>query len=121
VERSVYDHIVTDSPGVERQFAKALDDDPDVKLFFKLPDSFKIDTPLGTYNPDWAVLLNDNGTARLYFVWETKGSTRTLDFRGQENIKIECGRRHFEALGTVDYAVTDDWKKIKLDMALFSR
>jgi type III restriction enzyme len=121
VERSVYDHIVTDSPGVERRFAKALDDDPDVKLFFKLPDNFKIDTPLGTYNPDWAVLLNDNGRSRLYFVLETKGSTRALDLRGQESIKIECGRRHFEALGTVDYAVTDDWKKVKLGMASVGR
>jgi len=60
------------------------------------------------------VLLDDSGTERLYFVLETKGSTRSLDLRGQESIKIECGRRHFEALGTVDYAVTDDWKKVKL-------
>lgn len=58
--------------------------------------------------------MDDSGTERLYFVLETKGSTRSLDLRGQESIKIECGRRHFEALGTVDYAVTDDWKKVKL-------
>ena len=114
--KSLYDHIVIDNSGVERRFAQALNDDPDVKLFFQLPDNFKIDTPLGTYNPDWAVLLNKDGDDRLYFVLETKGSSRQLDLRGQENIKIECGRRHFAALGTVDYEVTDDWKSIKLSV-----
>ena len=61
VEHSVYDYIVYDSSTVERPFAVALDNDPDVKMFFKIPDNFKIDTPIGNYNPDWAVFLNKNG------------------------------------------------------------
>jgi len=78
VGNSLYDHIVTDS-GTERRFAKQLHDDDDIRLFFKLPAHFKIDTPLGTYNPDWAVLMNDNGTERLYFVLETKASMHDAD------------------------------------------
>lgn len=114
VKRSVYDHVIVDSMGVERRFAQALDDDEDVKMFFKLPDNFKIDTPLGTYNPDWAVLLNVGGAEKLYFVLETKGTTREIGRRIEENIKIECGRKHFAALGTVDYEVATDWKNVKL-------
>ncbi len=114
--KSVYDHVVVDVSGVERRFAQALNDDPDVKLFFKLPDKFKIDTPLGTYNPDWAVLLDKDGAERLYFVLETKGTSRQLDLRGQESIKIECGKRHFEALDCVTYEVATDWKSVKLSV-----
>lgn len=56
------------------------------------------------------------GVKKLYFVLETKGTTRELDRRIEENIKIECGKRHFDALGTVEYAVTDDWQRVKLRM-----
>jgi len=83
-------------------------------MLFKLPDSFKIETPLGTYNPDWAVLLHIDGAEKLYFVLETKGTMRDIGRRMEENIKIECGRRHFAALGAVDYEVTDHWKRVKL-------
>ena len=64
VENSVYDHIVYDS-GVESEFATALDKDPDVKMFFKIPTRFKIETPIGRYNPDWAVYLEKNGEQKL--------------------------------------------------------
>ena len=115
VEHSVFDHVITDSFGVERRFAEALDSDPDVKLFFKLPDNFKIDTPLGPYNPDWAVLVDADGAEKLYFVLETKGSLNSLDLRGGESLKIEYGRRHFAALEGVDFDVAKDWKRFKLE------
>ena len=115
VEHSVFDHVITDSFGVERRFAEALDSDPDVKLFFKLPDNFKIDTPLGPYNPDWAVLVDADGAEKLYFVLETKGSLNRLDLRGGESLKIEYGRRHFAALEGVDFEVAKDWKRFKLE------
>ena len=99
VENSIYDHIIYDSPTVERPFAEALDEDPDVKLFLKLPDKFKIDTPIGTYNPDWAVYIDKDGEKKLYFVIETKGTTQTSFLSGSEEGKIFCGKKHFEALG----------------------
>jgi len=114
VNTSVYDYVIYDSETVEKPFAKALDDDPEVKLFFKLPRSFKIDTPIGTYNPDWVVYMERNGDEKLYFVLETKGSTSLLDLRTKEQLKIECGKRHFKALGNdVELRVTDSWSKFK--------
>ena len=73
VDNSVYDHIVYDSDTVELPFAKVLDDDPDVRLFFKIPPRFTIETPIGTYNPDWAVYMDKDDEEKLYFVIETKG------------------------------------------------
>ncbi|MGI6664372.1 MAG: DEAD/DEAH box helicase family protein [Christensenellaceae bacterium] len=115
VKNSIYDHIITYSFGVEKRFAEALDSDPDVKLFFKLPDNFKVDTPLGPYNPDWAVLVDVDGTEKLYFVLETKGSLRRLDLRGGEGLKIEYGKKHFAALDDVDFEVAKDWKQFKVE------
>lgn len=69
-----------------------------VKVYAKLPGWFKIPTPLGTYNPDWAVLLEIDGLERLYFVVETKDSLFTDDLRDQETAKIACGEAHFHAL-----------------------
>ncbi|MEG2622559.1 MAG: hypothetical protein RSC06_06605 [Clostridia bacterium] len=115
VDKSVYDHVIYDSQGVERRFAESLDRDPDVKLFIKLPDKFTIDTPLGNYNPDWAVLVTEGANEKLYFVIETKGSTRLGALRGDEEMKIRFGRRHFEAVGEVNYEIASDWKKVKLD------
>ncbi len=114
VEHSVYDHVIYDRSDTERRFAAALDADPDVKLFFKLPSNFKIDTPLGGYNPDWAILIDTPEERRLYFVLETKGSVRRSDLRTPEAIKIKCGEEHFDAIGGVGYAVAEDWQKSKL-------
>jgi len=116
VEHSVYDYVVYDSSSVERPFALALDNDPDVKLFFKIPSRFKIDTPIGSYNPDWAVYLTKNGEEKLYFVLETKGSTDIfMDLRNREQLKIRCGKRHFEALGEdVRLQVATNWNEIKI-------
>lgn len=93
--KSVYDYVVYDSSTIEKPFAVALDNDPDVKLFFKIPERFKIQTPIGTYNPDWAVYLTKNGEEKLYFVLETKGSTSLFDLRTREQLKIHCGKKHF--------------------------
>jgi type III restriction enzyme len=113
VNNSVYDYIIYDSETVEKPFAKALDDDEDVKMFFKLPERFRIETPIGTYNPDWAVYLERNGEEKLFFVLETKGSTDMIDLRTREQLKIHCGKRHFEALEDVHLQVTKDWSDFK--------
>jgi type III restriction enzyme len=101
VEHRVYDHVIYDSSTVERPFAVALDNDPDVRMFFKIPDKFKIETPIGTYNPDWAVYMNKDGVERLYFVLETKGTTHIGDLRTPEQQKIHCGERHLPRWPTV--------------------
>ena len=95
VEHSIYDHIIYDSSTVEKPFAVALDKDPDVKMFFKIPDRFKIDTPIGTYNPDWAVLWEKNGEQKLYFILETKGTESLFNLKTPEQLKIHCGKEHF--------------------------
>jgi len=97
VKNSLYDHVIYDS-GTENRFAQSLDNDPDVKLFFKIPSRFKIETPIGTYNPDWAVYLEQDGDTKLYFVLETKGTTNLFNLRTPEQLKIQCGKAHFEAL-----------------------
>jgi len=96
----------------------ALDNDPDVKLFLKIPSRFKIDTPIGSYNPDWAVYLTKNGEEKLYFVLETKGSTDIfMDLRNREQLKIRCGKRHFEALGEdVRLQVATDWHDVRTQL-----
>lgn len=109
-EKSLFDRVVCDGEG-ERMFAKNLDARSSVKLFVKLPQQFTIDTPMGgTYNPDWAIVMDEDGRERVYLVRETKfarGKTRKdiLDaLRAEEVQKIQCGRKHFEALD-VDFSV----------------
>ncbi len=97
-QRSVYESVVCDS-GTERTFAEALEANEDVVLYAKLPGWFKVPTPLGAYNPDWAILLQQGGAQRLYFVVETKSSLFTDDLRDKESARIECGKAHFAALG----------------------
>ncbi|MFZ5823601.1 MAG: DEAD/DEAH box helicase family protein [Bacillota bacterium] len=101
VNKSVYEYVVYDSE-VEREFAKRLDERADIKLFVKLPGWFKIDTPVGEYNPDWAIVKHD-GQA-IYLVRETKGTRDFLKLRTSEADKVRCGQKHFEALG-VPFAV----------------
>ncbi len=97
--KGVHDHVVYDSD-VEAQFAEAFERNEDVKVYAKLPAWFQIDTPLGGYNPDWAVLVDRDGSERLYFVVESKGSLFSDALRPTEKAKIDCGRAHFQALGT---------------------
>lgn len=100
-KKSVYDAVVWDSSTIERPFAEALDSNEAVKVFAKLPSWFKIPTPLGTYNPDWAVLVTTEEGDRLYFVAETKGALLIEDLRGTEAAKIECGKQHFATIALV--------------------
>ncbi|MGO3743950.1 MAG: type III restriction-modification system endonuclease [Alcaligenes aquatilis] len=97
-KRSIYEHVIYDSD-TERQFAEALEVNDGVVLYAKLPSWFKVSTPLGPYNPDWAILFDQDGTQRLYFVVETKSSLFTDDLRSKEDAKIKCGAAHFAALG----------------------
>ena len=97
-KRSIYEHVIYDSD-TERQFAEALETNDGVVLYAKLPSWFKVPTPLGPYNPDWAILFDQDGTQRLYFVVETKSSLFTDDLRSKEDAKIKCGEAHFAALG----------------------
>jgi len=108
-KRSVYDHVVYDSD-VEREFAQGLEASEDVKVYAKLPGWFKIETPLGTYNPDWAVLVEHDGVERLFFVVETKASLFTDALRPMEEAKIKCGKAHFKALDAdVDFRVSNSF------------
>lgn len=114
VQHSVYDHVIYDSKTVEKLFAEALDRDPDVKLFFKIPTRFKITTPIGNYSPDWAVYYEAaDGEKKLYFVIETKGTTEALGLKGYENFKIACGRKHFKAIDSgIDFQLAKEWKAV---------
>jgi type III restriction enzyme len=108
-QKSVYDHVVYDSE-IESEFAMSFEKSKDVKVYAKLPGWFKIDTPLGTYNPDWAVLVNRDDEEKLYFVVETKGSILGELLRPIEKAKIDCGHEHFKALGdSVDFTVADNF------------
>lgn len=102
-QKSIYTHIIYDSLK-EEDFASKFEKNEDVKLYIKLPNWFKIPTPIGNYNPDWAILLDVDGTDKLYFVLETKSGKNSQLFeeslRESEKINIECGRKHFEALNT---------------------
>ena len=96
--KSLYSYVVYDSSSIERPYAVELDRSEEVKVFAKLPSKFKIDTPLGSYNPDWAYVEEDeDGKQRVYFVIETKGKQRGEN-RPTEEAKISCAEKHFEAL-----------------------
>jgi len=100
VDNSIYDAVLFESE-VERAFAEAMSTRTDIKLFIKLPWWFKIDTPIGTYNPDWAIVKE--GDHKVYLVRETKSTKEQLRLRGSEWNKIQCGKAHFNTLG-VDFA-----------------
>ena len=96
-QKSVYEHVVYDSE-TERGFADQLEKNDAVRVYAKLPGWFKVPTPLGSYNPDWAVLLRTEDGERLYFVVETKGGLFADDLRDREGAKTACGKAHFGAL-----------------------
>ena len=95
--KSVYEQVVYEL-GTESRFADQLEKNSAVKVYAKLPGWFTVPTPLGSYNPDWAILIDSDEGERLYFVVETKGSSFLADLRVTEYAKIECGRAHFNAL-----------------------
>ncbi|WP_043536907.1 DEAD/DEAH box helicase family protein [Actinomyces polynesiensis] len=102
-QKTDFDYVVFDSD-VERQFAELLDSREDIKLFMKLPAKFKIDTPVGPYNPDWAIIKQEDGEDRIYMIRETKSTLDDSKLRPTELAKIKSAKRHFEAIGIDDYA-----------------
>lgn len=108
-EKTDFNYVVYDSE-VERQFAEYLDGREDIRLFMKLPDKFRIPTPVGDYNPDWAIIKTEEGQDRLYLIRETKSSLNPTKRRPGENAKINSAIKHFEAIG-VNYKVAapDNW------------
>ena len=99
-EKSLYDLVVVDSKGTEMDFAKQLESNTDVEVYTKLPRGFYINTPMGHYNPDWAIVFREGSVKHVYFIAETKGSMREVDLRETEKSKITCARRHFASLST---------------------
>lgn len=97
--KSPYTHVVYDS-NIESKLAQQFEESKNISVYAKLPDWFKIDTPLGTYNPDWVVMWKDKDEEKLFFVVESKGSTGLFDLRPKEQAKIDCGKKHFTAIGS---------------------
>ena len=112
-QRHLYDHILYDSTN-ERNFAADLDTNTSVAVYVKLPDSFYIATPVGRYNPDWAIAFYEGTVKHIYFVAETKGSMSSLQLRDIEKAKIHCAREHFKAIssGNVVYDVVDSYQAL---------
>ena len=112
-DKNIYDHVIYDSE-IERKFAVDAENDDNVLLYAKLPSSFKIDTPIGNYNPDWVVVLRTDDGEKVYFVAETKGTENINDLKGTEKKKILCGRKHFEVIDTgIKYEVVKELKSLK--------
>lgn len=109
-DKSLFDAVEYESE-VEKQFARDLDSNENVRLFVKLPSWFRIETPIGPYNPDWAFVTERN--EKLYFVRETKSTLDSEERRTKENEKIACGRKHFDALG-VDYDVVTSLSEVSM-------
>lgn len=112
-KKHLYDHIVYDSSN-ERDFATDLDTNKDVAVYVKLPDGFYISTPVGHYNPDWAIAFYEGSVKHIYFVAETKGSMNSMQLRLIEESKIHCAREHFKAIsnGNVVYDVVDSYTSL---------
>jgi type III restriction enzyme len=111
--KHLYDHIVYDSTN-ERNFATELDTNTDVAVYVKLPDGFYISTPVGRYNPDWAIAFYAGTVKHIYFVAETKGSMSSMQLRLIEESKIHCAREHFKAISneSVVYDVVDSYQSL---------
>jgi len=108
-DKSVYERIPYDSE-VEHRFAKALEEKDYVKLFVKLPSWFTIETPVGKYNPDWAIVKEND--EKIYFIRETKGTLDEEKLREIERQKFYCGKKHFAIIGMHDVEIAKDANKI---------
>lgn len=117
LRRHIYDYVITDS-GIERDFVKELDTCTDVVVYAKLPRGFLIPTPVGDYNPDWAISFKEGTIKHVYFVAETKGSMSSMDLRPIEATKIECARKFFDEINrkyapeNVKYDVVNSFGKL---------
>ncbi len=97
LKNHIYDYVITDSK-VEREFVKELDTSAEVVVYAKLPRGFLVPTPVGDYNPDWAISFRKGSVKHIYFVVETKGSMSSTELRAIERTKIECARKFFEEI-----------------------
>ncbi len=114
VNKHIYEYVKTDSK-IERKFAEEMDlEGSKVLIYAKLPNGFKIPTPIGNYNPDWAIVFDSKDIKYIYFIAETKGSMSTLQLKGSELQKINYARKHFEALSCADlkYDVVDSYESL---------
>lgn len=113
VNKHLYDHVVYDSTN-ERDFVTDLDTNQNVAVYVKLPDGFYISTPVGRYNPDWAIAFHEGTVKHIYFVAETKGSMSSMQLRLIEEAKIHCAREHFRAISgeNVVYDVVDSYTSL---------
>ncbi|MBP7492326.1 MAG: restriction endonuclease subunit R, partial [Rhodoferax sp.] len=109
----IYDYVFTDSKN-ERDFVRELDASTEVVVYAKLPRGFFIPTPVGNYNPDWAIAFQEGKVKHVYFVAETKGSMSSMDLRKIEESKIECARKFFAKITSeqVKYDVVDGYGKL---------
>lgn len=112
--KSLYDLVVVDSQGVEKRFAEELEQQEMVEVYTKLPRGFYISTPMGRYNPDWAIAFREGSVKHIYFVAETKGSEDVTQLREVEQNKIECARRHFASISdsTVKFDVVSSYSTL---------
>ena len=112
-EKSLYDLLVVDSC-TEKRFAEQLERQEAVEVYTKLPRGFYINTPVGKYNPDWAIVFREGDVKHIYFVAETKGSEQIMQLRAVEQAKIECARRHFATIAdsTVKFDVVKDYETL---------
>ncbi|MBF1375936.1 MAG: DEAD/DEAH box helicase family protein [Porphyromonas sp.] len=113
-DKSLYDLVVVDSQGVEKRFAEELEQQEMVEVYTKLPRGFYISTPMGRYNPDWAIAFREGSVKHIYFVAETKGSEDVTQLREVEQKKIECARRHFASISdsTVKFDVVSSYSSL---------
>ena len=113
VKKGLYDHVVYDSTN-ERDFVTDLDTNQNVAVYVKLPDGFYISTPVGHYNPDWAIAFYEGTVKHIYFIAETKGSMSSMQLRMVEDAKIHCAREHFKAISgeNVVYDVVDSYTSL---------
>lgn len=117
LKRHIYDYVITDS-SVEQNFVSDLDTSSEVAVYAKLPRGFFIPTPVGNYNPDWAIAFREGKVRHIYFVAETKGSMSTMELREIEKTKIECARKFFDEINrcispeNVKYDVVDSYAKL---------
>ena len=112
-EKSLYNYIITDSR-TEQKFAENLDTDTNVAVYVKLPNGFYINTPVGKYNPDWAIAFKEGTVKHIYFVAETKGDLSMMQLRKIESLKIQCAKEHFKSIssGSVRYEVVDTYENL---------
>jgi type III restriction enzyme len=113
VGRHIYDYVFTDSK-VETNFVQELDTSSEVVVYAKLPRGFSIPTPVGSYNPDWAISFKEGTVKHVYFVAETKGSMSSLQLKEIENIKIKCAKKFFKKITSdqVVYDVVNSYEKL---------